>query len=211
MSSSTTSIDYAGLDQYGFQDNPTSGNPIHLYIFDSSITAEENPYVLRDLPDYNQDGIMKTGYVMFVEEVNGVKLDRRVGFINYDLGIIVFDSEYIPGGYDLISSIGSSGMTFDKALMNNNFFIKNINFSSINFVERLIVNLAATGFEMNISENPTAIDKTTNTQKLNPSAGYITSIGLYNDLNDLIAVAKLSKPLRKDAEHNTQIQVKFDF
>jgi hypothetical protein len=208
---SYTSIDYACLDQIGYQDNPTSGNPIHLFTFNAAFTAEENIYTLKDLPDYNQDGIMKTGYVVFVEDNGITKTDRRVGFINYDLGIIIFDDEYAPGGYDLLSSIGSSGMTLDSSLMSTNFYIKRLNFVSVNFVERLIVNVTATGNEMNISENKTAVDSTTNLQRFNPSAGYITSVGLYNDLNDLIAIAKLSKPLRKDAEHNAQVQVKFDF
>jgi hypothetical protein len=206
-----TSIDYACLDQIGYQDSPTSGNPIHLFTFNAAVTAEENIYTLKDLPDYNQDGIMKTGYVVFVEDNGITKTDRRVGFINYDLGIIIFDDEYAPGGYDLLSSIGTSGMTLDPSLMNTNFYIKRLNFVSVNFVERLMVNVTATGNEMNISENKTAIDSTTNLQRYNPSAGYITSVGLYNDLNDLIAIAKLSKPLRKDAEHNAQVQVKFDF
>jgi hypothetical protein len=206
-----TSTDYACLDQIGYQDHPMSGNPIHLFTFNASVTTEENIYTLKDLPDYNQDGIMKTGYVVFVEDTGLVKTDRRVGFINYDLGIIVFDDEYIPGGYNLLSSIGTSGMTLNPTLLSSSFYIKRINFISTNFVERLIVNVTATGNEMNISENKTAVDSTTNQQVFSPSAGYITSIGLYNDLNDLIAVAKLSQPLRKDAEHNAQIQVKFDF
>jgi hypothetical protein len=213
-----TSIDYACLDQIGYQDHPTSGNPMHLFTLNnsnSSLTATENTYTLKDRPDYNQDGIMKTGYVVFIDNSGsgtaGTTVDRRVGFINYDLGIIVLDDEFVPGGYDLLSSIGTSGMTLDPALIANNFYIKSIQFSAIKFIERLIVNVTATGNEMNISENPTAIDSTTNLQNLDPSAGYITSIGLYNDLNDLIAVAKLSVPLRKDAEHNAQAQVKFDF
>jgi len=206
-----TSIDYACLDQIGYQDSPTSGNPIHLFTFNAAFTAEENIYTLKDLPDYNQDGIMKTGYVVFVEDNGITKTDRRVGFINYDLGMIIFDDEYAPGGYDLLSSIGTSGMTLDPNLMATNFYIKRLNFVSVNFVERLMVNVTATGNEMNISENKTAVDSTTNLQRYNPSAGYITSVGLYNDLNDLIAIAKLSKPLRKDAEHNAQVQVKFDF
>lgn len=211
-----TFTDYACLDQIGYQDHPMSGNPLHLFISDPTSTATstaitENTYILKDIPDYNQDGIMKTGYVVFVEDSGVKQTNRRVGYINYDLGIIVLDDEYISGGLDLISSIGISGMTLESGLSSNNFYIKKIQFYRVDFVERLMMNLTATGNEMNISENKTAIDSTTNLQRYNPSAGYITSVGLYNDLNDLVAIAKLSKPLRKDAEHNAQVQVKFDF
>jgi hypothetical protein len=40
---------------------------------------------------------------------------------------------------------------------------------------------------------------------------YITSVGLYNDNNELLAVAKLSKPLRKDFTTEALIRVKLDF
>ena len=39
----------------------------------------------------------------------------------------------------------------------------------------------------------------------------MTTIGLYNDSNDLLAVAKLSKPLNKDFTELAAIRVKLDF
>ena len=39
---------------------------------------------------------------------------------------------------------------------------------------------------------------------------YITTVGLYNDSNELIAVAKLAQPLPKSANTETTIQVKLD-
>jgi len=44
----------------------------------------------------------------------------------------------------------------------------------------------------------------------NPST-YITSVGMYNDNNELVAVAKLSKPLKKDFTKEALIRVKLDF
>jgi hypothetical protein len=40
---------------------------------------------------------------------------------------------------------------------------------------------------------------------------YITSIGMYNDNNELLAVAKLSKPLKKDFTKEALVRVKLDF
>mgnify|MGYP003146006958 CR=1 FL=1 len=40
---------------------------------------------------------------------------------------------------------------------------------------------------------------------------FITAIGLYNDNNDLLAVAKLSRPLLKDFTKETLIRVKLDY
>ena len=40
---------------------------------------------------------------------------------------------------------------------------------------------------------------------------YITTVGLYNDNGDLLAVAKLSKPLAKDFTKESLVRVKLDF
>ncbi len=40
---------------------------------------------------------------------------------------------------------------------------------------------------------------------------YITTIGLYNDNQELLAVAKLSKPLLKSFQREALIRVKLDF
>jgi hypothetical protein len=44
----------------------------------------------------------------------------------------------------------------------------------------------------------------------NPNT-YITSVGMYNDNNELLAVAKLSKPLKKDFTKEALVRVKLDF
>ena len=44
----------------------------------------------------------------------------------------------------------------------------------------------------------------------NPQA-YLTTVGLYNDANELLAVAKLSKPLNKNFTKEALIRVKLDF
>ena len=40
---------------------------------------------------------------------------------------------------------------------------------------------------------------------------YITTVGLYNDDNELLAVAKLSKPILKSYSREAIIKVKLDF
>jgi hypothetical protein len=40
---------------------------------------------------------------------------------------------------------------------------------------------------------------------------FITTVGMYNDNNELLAVAKLSKPLVKDFTKEALIRVKLDF
>jgi hypothetical protein len=46
---------------------------------------------------------------------------------------------------------------------------------------------------------------------INSPTTYITTVGLYNDTNELLAVAKLSKPLKKDFTKEALVRVKLDF
>ena len=46
---------------------------------------------------------------------------------------------------------------------------------------------------------------------INNPQTYITTVGLYNDTNQLLAVAKLSRPLPKDFTKEALIRVKLDF
>ena len=68
--------------------------------------------------------------------------------------------------------------------------------------------------EFNYSSNPSYIDTNGNlnnaTMADSPTT-YITTVGLYNDDNNLIAVAKLSQPLKKDFTTETLIRVKLDY
>lgn len=69
--------------------------------------------------------------------------------------------------------------------------------------------------EFNYSENPSYISGSTGEVIYqdfiyNPQT-YITTVGLYNDTNDLLAVAKLSRPLKKDFTKEALIRVKLDF
>ena len=40
---------------------------------------------------------------------------------------------------------------------------------------------------------------------------YITNVGLYNNDNELLAIAKLSKPILKSFQNEVLIKVKLDF
>ena len=46
---------------------------------------------------------------------------------------------------------------------------------------------------------------------INTPQAFVTSVGLYNDNNDLIAVAKLSRPLMKDFTKESLVRIKLDY
>ena len=69
--------------------------------------------------------------------------------------------------------------------------------------------------EFNYSENPSYISGSTGeviyNYFINNPQTYITTVGLYNDSNELLATAKLSKPLNKDFTKEALVRVKLDF
>ena len=69
--------------------------------------------------------------------------------------------------------------------------------------------------EYNYSQNPTYYTGS-NAELQNPSfvqdpKSYITTVGLYTDNNELLAVAKLSQPLLKSKDREAVIKVRLDF
>jgi hypothetical protein len=69
--------------------------------------------------------------------------------------------------------------------------------------------------EFNYTTNPSFISGSTGEviypTFINNPQTYITTVGLYNDANELLAVAKLSRPLVKDFTKEALIRVKLDF
>ncbi len=73
----------------------------------------------------------------------------------------------------------------------------------------------ATNREFNFSNNPTFVSGSDGTFR-EPSfesdpKTYITSVGLFNDANELMAVAKTSQPIAKSFDKEVLIKVKLDF
>ena len=72
-----------------------------------------------------------------------------------------------------------------------------------------------TNKKYNFSANPTFFTGSdgslTNSTFFKDPKVYITQVGLYNDNNELLAVAKLSKPILKSYSREAIIKVKLDF
>ena len=69
--------------------------------------------------------------------------------------------------------------------------------------------------EYNFSNNPSFVTGSNGefkqTSFVNDPKVYVTTVGLYNDNRELLAVAKLSKPLLKSFSKEALIRVKLDF
>ena len=75
--------------------------------------------------------------------------------------------------------------------------------------------IRARNSEFNYSENPSFISGSTGEVVydyfINNPQVYPTSVGLYNDSNELLAVSKLSRPIQKNFTKESLIRIKLDF
>jgi len=92
--------------------------------------------------------------------------------------------------------------------------IQNISFNNTVELNSTIYFCRANHNEFNYSSNPTYISGS-QIQVKNESndlpVTYITSVGLYSADNELLAVAKLSEPLRKDPTNEITLRVRLDY
>ena len=68
--------------------------------------------------------------------------------------------------------------------------------------------------DYNYTTNPTYISGSGNliySTLINNPQTYITTVGLYNTANELLAVAKMSRPLLKDFTKEALLRVKLDW
>ena len=137
-----------------------------------------------------------------------------VGTIFYDSGTMVFHGgDYSRDTNFLIDS--ASGFTFGPGATAGNVAINNISFISLNMLKRSVFFTRAFNQEFNYSNNPTAIANASlgsisSNLTGNPTT-FITTIGLYNFDNELLAVAKTAPPVKKDFDTEKIFAVRLQY
>jgi len=149
--------------------------------------------------------------------------EQYFGLVYPDLGILVLDPDALDKSCSLSTS-RSVGIAEDNA----DKFFKIVSGSGVTnsgafgFVARNEEEVTSTHFfvrvknsEYNFSNNPTytsgSFGDFYNVDFFKDPKSYITTIGLYSDANELLAVAKLSKPLFKNFNREALVKVKLDY
>ena len=187
----------------------TSGNTIT----DLQVSGIPRDFLYFDQPQVNNpvDSSITQGRIVRKTIQEDIK---RIGLTFYDLGVVTLDGD--DPNARLNFTFPASGATGDfgfAATGHNNtaFSVERLVFNSQTDRGRLLVDAVASGAEMNYTGNPTGVNPDTGGSIFDDPASYISSIGLYNHHNDLVAIAKLSNPVKKDEATILTGQVKLDF
>jgi hypothetical protein len=139
-----------------------------------------------------------------------------------DVGLIILN----PRALALSQSLGGVGLTINDDLTDTAMVANNSNlYESIKLAQTFSLNSEETitsdfvfvrvrNTDFNYSTNPSMISGSgefVHSSLINNPQTFITTVGLYNDANELLSVAKLSKPLVKDFTKEALVRVKLDF
>jgi hypothetical protein len=142
------------------------------------------------------------------------------GLFYPDLGIFLLNPAAISSSVGTLFESSSVAATYSNKTNIENLYTALDGGSS--FQARRTENVSTSHFfvrvnnrEFNYSNNPTFVTGSTGqfVQTLfetDPHV-YVTSVGLYDDANELLAVAKISKPIEKTFDKEILIKVKLDF
>tara|TARA_B100000131_G_scaffold257158_1_gene252071 strand:+ start:273 stop:1298 length:1026 start_codon:yes stop_codon:yes gene_type:complete len=147
---------------------------------------------------------------------------EKVGLLYYQAGIAVLTSSVL-GAYTATQlNVATekrqavlTGSNMDK--MSDAFIhrILNVSFNNTTELNSTIYFCRANHNEFNYSSNPTYLTESKVVVKADdimmPPRSYVTTVGLYSADNELLAVAKLSEPLRKDPSSEITLRVRLDY
>jgi hypothetical protein len=140
------------------------------------------------------------------------------GWLLPDIGTIILNPTALSASIGLSSNktSNSDGLNYQRMFNAiNGATAKSFFLNSQETISSDYIFVRARNAEFNYSENPSFISGSTGeilfSSFINNPQTYPTTVGLYNDTNELLAVAKLSRPLLKDFTKEVLIRVKLDF
>jgi hypothetical protein len=191
-----------------------SSNKVLTFIDDSgdrsdTLSCTHDPYVSYDIISGSlNNGMYQTqnrhSYGIVYPNLGIMVLDPYK--MNTELGFNTVTGSNISGdnAFKLFTSISGS------SVFGSDMKARNVKYKTTNhFFVRVASSLA------NYSSNPTYVSGSEGAFfhpcfEKNPQT-YITSIGLYNDFNELLAIAKLSKPINKSFDNDVLVKIRLNW
>lgn len=145
------------------------------------------------------------------------------GWFLPDIGTLILNplalsGSLAAGGIGLIVSRSFNANAFNNRILFNAISgssAKSFKLNSEETISSQYIFIRVKNGEFNYSENPSFISGSTGEvlydDFINNPQTFITTVGLYNDTNELLATAKLSRPLVKDFTKECLLRLKLDY
>ncbi len=161
----------------------------------------------------DSDGFAKCGLIYYQAGIMVLTASVFMSSSNVSSFGLESDCEMTPGGLTYQALL--TGSTVDVAANNIRKRFVNLSFNNTTELNSTVYFCRAMHNEFNYSSNPTYISGSEirvkgGIQSNNPLS-YITSVGLYSADNQLLAVGKLSEPLRKDPTIEYTLRARLDY
>ena len=197
----------------GSHANPFGGGGTPVVISDLSANTK-----YKSNSPAGEYGILYTGSV-------GADADA-VGLVFYQAGVAVLElsSSLVTGLLSNDEGLASSAISHSGSFQNSTIDaiasgvrrrIQNISFRNTTELNSTVYFCRANHNEFNFSSNPTYLSaseiRVKNGDPGTPPVSYITTVGLYSADNELLAVAKLSEPIKKTPANDFTIRVRLDY
>ena len=146
-----------------------------------------------------------------------------VGLLYYQAGIAVLTASIFNGKFgprtDTTTSTGSISTYFQTGSISGSADglrnrLYNVQFNNSTELNSTIYFCRVNHNEFNYSSNPTYLSSSkivVKNESTDAPVSYITTVGLYSSDNELMAVAKVSEPLKKDPTNELTIRVRLDY
>ncbi len=137
------------------------------------------------------------------------------GILNNSKGTVTFS----PAGGGTTGFNTITGSTIEVMAQNLRNRTYNLQFNNTTELNSTIYFCRVNNTEFNYSANPTYLSTSNGPSEIvvkdgspaNSPVSYITSVGLYSPDNELLAVAKVSEPLKKDPSNELTLRVRLDY
>jgi len=142
------------------------------------------------------------------------------GWLLPDIGTILLNPLAISQSINLVptrtaNTDGQNPRKIFNAISGSGFNSRPFTLNSQENISSDFIFVRPRSSQFNYSQNPSFISGSTGevlySSFINNPQVYITTVGLYNDASELVAVAKLSRPLLKDFTKEALVRVKLDF
>ncbi len=211
------------LQRGGWELHLKSGDNTIKLIDDSSTNKGGNTTRKNFSPEYNiVSGTLQDGGTTIKDESSDDSTFGTYGLFYPEIGTLVLNANRvetqfrtIAGGLVVSSSnaLGGNNDKFFALIKDGEFFQakREESITSRHFFVRATANrFNATTNETFYTESVAGVKRIIPALQNEPRT-FITSVGLYNDNDELLAIAKLSKPIIKSRSREALIKVKLDF